>query len=161
MIKVISKKLDCRWIYEPFYLFPLRKALNEMNSGEILEFLIDANGCDLDMQAWSKLTGHKLLEFRDRENYYQYYIQKKFLEANMAEAKVDTVLDCKGMLCPMPVVKTNKAMKSLEVGQVLEMISTDPGSIPDMEAWARQTGHELLEAKQDNNEYRFKIKKTH
>ncbi len=79
----------------------------------------------------------------------------------MADYQVAQTLDCSGLLCPMPVVKTNKAMKSLEVGQVLEMISTDPGSIPDMEAWARQTGHELLEAKDEGSKYRFVIKKTH
>ncbi|RMH88397.1 MAG: sulfurtransferase TusA family protein [Calditrichaeota bacterium] len=79
----------------------------------------------------------------------------------MADYTVDQTLDCSGLLCPMPVVKTNKAMKELEVGQVLEMIATDPGSIPDMEAWARQTGHELLLAQEEEGKYRFHIKKTH
>ena len=79
----------------------------------------------------------------------------------MAEAP-DQVLDCKGMLCPMPVVKTNKALKKLEVGQTLEMIATDPGSMPDMEAWARQTEHELVEAEDvGDGTFRFLIKKTH
>ena len=71
-------------------------------------------------------------------------------------------LDCSGMLCPMPVVKTKKAIKGMAVGEVLEMISTDPGSMPDMHAWAKQTGHELLEAKDEgNNVFRFHIKKMH
>ncbi|TNE55287.1 MAG: sulfurtransferase TusA family protein [Bacteroidetes bacterium] len=75
---------------------------------------------------------------------------------------VAKVLDCSGMLCPMPVVKTRKAMKEIEVGEVLEMISTDPGSMPDMQAWAKQTGHELLSATDEgNNVFRFLIKKTH
>jgi tRNA 2-thiouridine synthesizing protein A len=46
----------------------------------------------------------------------------------------DQALDCKGMLCPIPAVKTNKALKKMEVGQTLEMIATDPGSMPDMKA---------------------------
>lgn len=71
-------------------------------------------------------------------------------------------LDCSGMLCPMPVVKTKKAIKGMAIGEVLEMISTDPGSMPDMHAWAKQTGHELLEAKDEgNNVFRFHIKKSH
>ena len=71
-------------------------------------------------------------------------------------------LDCSGMLCPMPVVKTKKAIKGMAVGEVLEMISTDPGSMPDMHAWAKQTGHELLEAKDEgDNVFKFLIKKTH
>lgn len=80
----------------------------------------------------------------------------------MAEYTIAKSLDCTGMLCPMPVVKTNKVIKELQVGDVLEMIATDPGSMPDMEAWARQTKHELLEAIDNGNyNYRFIIKKTH
>ncbi|RLD21864.1 MAG: response regulator SirA, partial [Bacteroidetes bacterium] len=59
----------------------------------------------------------------------------------MSDLKVAKTLDTSGLSCPMPVVKTKKAMKDLEIGEILEMISTDPGSIPDMEAWARQTKH--------------------
>ena len=78
------------------------------------------------------------------------------------EIKADKFLDCTGLLGPMPVVKTKKAIKELEVGQVLEMVATDPGSIPDMEAWAKQTQHELLHAeKQDGGKFRFLIKRTH
>jgi len=73
------------------------------------------------------------------------------------DVKADKVLDCTGLLCPMPVVKTKKAMNDLEVGQVL-----DPGSIPDMEAWAKQTQHELLVAEElDGGKFRFLIRKTH
>ncbi len=79
----------------------------------------------------------------------------------MSDVKIVKTLDNSGLSCPMPVVKTKKAIKELEVGDVLEMISTDPGSIPDMEAWARQTGHELLEAHDEGDKYRFLIKKTH
>ncbi len=79
----------------------------------------------------------------------------------MAEYNITKTLDCTGLLCPLPVVKTNKAIKELNVGDILEMIATDPGSIPDMQAWARQTKHELLEAKEEDSVYRFIIKKTH
>ncbi len=79
----------------------------------------------------------------------------------MDEFKIDKTLDCTGMLCPMPVVKTKKAMKQMEIGEVLEMISTDAGSMPDMHAWAKQTQHELLDAKDEGDKFRFLIKKTH
>jgi len=80
----------------------------------------------------------------------------------MADININHKLDCSGMLCPMPVVKTRKALKSMEIGEILEMISTDAGAMPDMHAWAKQTGHDLLEAKDEgNNLYRFIIKKTH
>ncbi len=74
--------------------------------------------------------------------------------------KEDQVLDCSGMLCPVPVVKTRKAVQSLEVGQILKMIATDPGSPPDMEAWSRQTGNELLRSMQDGGKFIFYIRRT-
>lgn len=79
----------------------------------------------------------------------------------MSDLKVVQTLDTSGMSCPMPVVKTKKAINGLEIGEILEMISTDPGSIPDMEAWARQTGHELMESHDEGEKFRFLIKKTH
>jgi tRNA 2-thiouridine synthesizing protein A len=74
--------------------------------------------------------------------------------------KADQVLDCRGLLCPLPVIKTTKAIKSLAVGQVLEMLATDPGSKPDMLAWSKQTGHELLEIHEENGVFRFLIRRT-
>ena len=71
----------------------------------------------------------------------------------------DQVLDCSGMLCPMPVVKTSKAIKTLEVGQVLKMIATDPGAPPDMEAWARQTGNEMLRSMVEDGKFVFYIRR--
>lgn len=79
----------------------------------------------------------------------------------MSDLKVVQTLDTSGMSCPMPVVKTKKAINGLEIGEILEMISTDAGSIPDMEAWARQTGHELMESHDEGSSFRFLIKKTH
>lgn len=80
----------------------------------------------------------------------------------MADYTVSKKLDCSGMLCPMPVVKTKKALVDMGIGDILEMVSTDPGSMPDMHAWARQTGHELIEARDEgSNVFRFIIKKTH
>ena len=79
----------------------------------------------------------------------------------MGDFTIKLQLDCSGMLCPMPVVKTRAAMKTLEVGDILEMISTDPGSMPDMDAWAKQTGHDLLDAKDEGKTFRFIIRKTH
>ncbi len=79
----------------------------------------------------------------------------------MADFTVNQHLDCKGMLCPMPVVKTRGALKHLQIGEVLEMVSTDAGAMPDMHAWAKQTGHELLEAKDEGATFRFVIRKTH
>ena len=71
----------------------------------------------------------------------------------------DKTLDCSGMLCPMPVIKTSKAIKELQVGQVLKLIATDPGAPPDMEAWSRQTGNELLDSHQEDGKFVFYIRR--
>jgi len=73
----------------------------------------------------------------------------------MTTLKADKTLDCSGMLCPVPVIKTSKAIKEIQVGQVLQMIATDPGAPADMEALARQTGNELLDSHQEDGKYIF------
>ena len=60
----------------------------------------------------------------------------------------------------MPVVKTNKAVQAMAAGQILKMIATDPGSIPDMEAWSRETGHELLQSREENGTFTFIVQKN-
>lgn len=74
--------------------------------------------------------------------------------------KEDQVLDCSGLLCPMPIVKTSKAMKELGPGQILKMIATDAGSPPDIEAWSRQTGNELLLSKSEGEKFVFFLRKN-
>lgn len=74
--------------------------------------------------------------------------------------KEDQLLDCTGMLCPMPIVKTTKAIKELESGQILKMIATDAGSPPDIAAWSRQTGNELLLSTEEGGKFVFFLKKA-
>jgi tRNA 2-thiouridine synthesizing protein A len=74
--------------------------------------------------------------------------------------KADKVLDCSGMLCPMPVIKTSKAIQDIAVGQVLKMIATDAGAPSDMQAWSRQTGHALLESAEEAGKYVFYVRRT-
>lgn len=71
----------------------------------------------------------------------------------------DKVLDVKGLACPMPLVKTRKAMNEIESGQIIEIQSTDKGAKTDLTAWAKSTGHELLEATENNDVFTFWIKK--
>ena len=68
-------------------------------------------------------------------------------------------LDLKGLSCPMPIVKTAKAMKTLAPGQLLEALATDPGSVPDFKAWAQSTGNPLIESSQAGGVFRFVLKK--
>lgn len=72
----------------------------------------------------------------------------------------DKQIDCIGLFCPIPIVKTQEAIRELAVGQVLEMLSDDPSSEPDMKSWARRTGHELVESGKNGAVYRFLVRKT-
>jgi tRNA 2-thiouridine synthesizing protein A len=74
-------------------------------------------------------------------------------------ADVTTTLDASGMACPMPVVKTKQAIDLLEAGQVLEVISTDRGSLQDIPAWARATGNRLVEHHDGGDRFTFLIEK--
>ena len=71
----------------------------------------------------------------------------------------DKEFDASGMSCPLPVVKTKKALADLESGQVLKMISTDCGSVKDIQAFAEQTGHALLSSTEEGGKYVFYIKR--
>jgi tRNA 2-thiouridine synthesizing protein A len=72
----------------------------------------------------------------------------------------DQTLDCSGLACPMPILKTKKAIDGLQIGQVLKMIATDPGSTSDMEAWTQKTGHQLVGSEQEAGKFIFYIRKT-
>lgn len=69
------------------------------------------------------------------------------------------MLDCSGLLCPVPVYKTALALKELEDGETLKLITTDPGSLEDIPALARQTGHRLVGAEETGDTQTFWIEK--
>ncbi len=75
--------------------------------------------------------------------------------------KADQILDCMGLYCPMPIVKTAAKIKELKTGQVLEVLADDKGIKLDMPAWCRSTGHEFLGTEEKNREIRVYVKKTH
>lgn len=71
-----------------------------------------------------------------------------------------TTLDTKGMNCPLPILKAKKAIKGLEPGETLQVLSTDPGSVKDFEAFCRSTGNELLESSEEGGVFTYMIKKS-
>lgn len=73
----------------------------------------------------------------------------------------DQLLDAKGLNCPLPILRAKKALKDLAAGGTLEILATDPGSIPDFQAFCRTTGNELLEhGEEKGGVYRFVIRKV-
>lgn len=71
----------------------------------------------------------------------------------------DLTVDARGLNCPMPIVKTAQAVKTLASGQVLEVLATDPGAVKDFAAWSKATGNELVEQTVDGGVYRFVMRK--
>ena len=72
----------------------------------------------------------------------------------------DKEFDASGLACPLPIVKTKKSLNDMTSGQVLRVVATDPGSVCDMQAFAEQTGNELVSSGTENNKYVFFIKKA-
>lgn len=74
--------------------------------------------------------------------------------------QTDLIVDTKGMACPMPIVKAKKALDSLTTGQIMEVLSTDKGSVNDFQAWVKQTKHELVKHEEENGVYKFYVRKV-
>lgn len=70
-------------------------------------------------------------------------------------------LDCKNLICPMPIIKIAQAIKLVDVGGIVRMEATDPGSKHDVPAWARRTGHDLIETRQAGRVFTFQVRRTH
>lgn len=72
----------------------------------------------------------------------------------------DTILDARGLRCPLPVLKAQKVLKGTPAGGTVEILATDPGAVPDFAAFCRTTGHELVEQSEEAGVYRFVIRRA-
>jgi len=77
----------------------------------------------------------------------------------MSDITFDSEIDCRGLNCPLPILKTKKAVDGLISGQVLKMLATDPGSVSDVQSWSKRTENRLLEHSEDGGVYSFLIQK--
>ena len=72
---------------------------------------------------------------------------------------ITKTLDLRGLACPLPIAKTAIAIRELTAGELLEAFATDPGSVPDFNAWSKSTGNELVEQTEEDGAFRFLIRK--
>jgi TusA-related sulfurtransferase len=72
----------------------------------------------------------------------------------------DKEIDCIGLFCPMPIVKTREALHGMRSGEILAMLSDDPASDPDMRSWCQGTGNDLVDVSREGGVYRFLVRKT-
>ena len=75
-------------------------------------------------------------------------------------ANFDQELDASGLNCPLPILRAKKSLAALDSGQVLHIIATDPGAVKDFEAFAKQTGNELMESREESGKFHFLMKKA-
>tara|TARA_Y100001970_G_scaffold289530_1_gene420256 strand:+ start:830 stop:1060 length:231 start_codon:yes stop_codon:yes gene_type:complete len=72
----------------------------------------------------------------------------------------DKELDTSGLNCPLPIIKAKKEINGMDAGEVLHIISTDPGAVKDFESFAKQTGNELINSEEKDNKFYFLLKKN-
>ncbi|MDH5593589.1 MAG: sulfurtransferase TusA family protein [Gammaproteobacteria bacterium] len=75
-------------------------------------------------------------------------------------ADFDQELDATGLNCPLPILRAKKTLGGMSAGQILRIVATDPGSVKDFEAFAKQTGNELMSSGEEDGKFVFKIKKS-
>ena len=78
----------------------------------------------------------------------------------MSSIKISKTLDARNMSCPLPILRTKKAIMEIGIGEYLEILATDPGSESDFQAWTRSTGNELVEHSVDNGVFRYIMKRN-
>ena len=74
--------------------------------------------------------------------------------------EINATLDARGLNCPLPILRTKKALSQLASGETLELVSTDPGSVKDIDSFCSQTGNELIQNSNSNGEFKFIIRKA-
>ncbi len=77
----------------------------------------------------------------------------------MAVTEISQHVDARGLSCPMPIVKTAQAIKTVASGELIEVLATDPGSVKDFAAWSRTTGNQVVEQSADGGVYRFVLRR--
>ncbi|HFD78797.1 MAG TPA: sulfurtransferase TusA family protein [Gammaproteobacteria bacterium] len=75
-------------------------------------------------------------------------------------SEIAATVDASGLNCPLPILRTRKAIKDMQAGEVLEVVSTDPGSVKDMASFCEQTGNTLLASNESGERYVFLIRKA-
>lgn len=117
-----------------------REYTKELKQGDVLLLISDCGWVVDDLGAWARATGNEILEVeRVDERRKGYYIRKAF------QWPVKAVVDTRGARCPMPVVEADRALRRLESGDVIKLISNCPSAEAEVATWARNTGHKLLD----------------
>jgi len=149
--------LDVKGATCPGPLVGAKRIVDDLAEGQILLLISDCPGTEADLFAWSRVTGNQVIATEKRaEGGQGYYIRK----GRPTHPQANAVLDLRGTVCPGPIVEARKLLGSMDVGEVLQLVSDCPGVKGDIAGWARQTGFELLDSIEiAPGEYEFYIAK--
>ena len=84
----------------------------------------------------------------------------RFFMPTSSSDEFDVILDARGLMCPMPVLKTKKALRDVGTGGILKVLATDPGSVADMKAFCEMTGNHLRSSEQENDVFIYYVEKS-
>ncbi|GEM_PF-77437 len=155
-----DQELDCCGLLVPMPTLKTKKALDTLQAGQVLKMISNDGGTLSDIQAWASNTGNTLLGYETEGEKLIFYIKRKEDQAGQSLSfEFDQELDCSGLPCPMPILKTKKFLETLKAGQVLKMTATDVAALADIQAWTSNTGHILLGYKTEGEKFIFYIKR--
>ena len=136
--------LDLTGLSCPAPLLGAKRVLDDLEPGQTLLLVSDCPGTFDDLTAWVRLTDHELVATeKDEGKRMRYFVRK----GHSAPIKANVVLDIRGVSCPGPIVEARKLLESMKPVEVLQLISSCPGSPADVRAWTKSTGNELVAAR--------------
>ncbi|ROR32727.1 sulfurtransferase TusA family protein [Inmirania thermothiophila] len=136
--------VDLSGVVCPGPLPAAKRIAEELEPGQVMLLVSDCPGVEDDLRAWARHTGNRLLHVEGlAEGRRGYYVQKA------RRWPVAVRLDMRGARCPGPVVEARRVLEGMGEGEIMELVSTCPGTPEDVRAWTANTGHELLEAVRD------------
>lgn len=136
--------LDLCGLSCPAPLLGAKRVLDDLDPGQVLLLVSDCPGTFDDVTAWVHHTDHELVGTEKGEGRRMRYFLRK---GHSVPPKANVVLDIRGVSCPGPIIEAKKLLDNMKPGEVLQLISSCPGSPDDVRAWTKTTGIELVVAR--------------
>jgi TusA-related sulfurtransferase len=133
--------LDLTGLSCPSPLLGAKRVLDDLETGQVLVLVSDCPGTFDDLTAWVKHTDHELLRTEKGEGKRtRYYLRR----GHSTKIEANAVLDIRGVSCPGPIIEAKKLLDAMRPGEILQLISSCPGSPADVRSWVKSTGLELM-----------------
>lgn len=149
--------LDLSGLSCPAPLLGAKRVMDDLAAGQVLKLVSDCPGTFDDLSAWVRYTDHEILTSEHLEGRRMVFYLRK---GKRVRPEANATLDIRGVSCPGPIVEAKKLLDGMRRGEVLQLISSCPGSPADVKAWVKSTALELVEAHEPQpSVYEFFIRK--